>query len=517
MSVTSQVRSTVGVMPAAGAVAGGRSAPRAGRLAIAVGLGSCLLYAATLAGGVGWDDAGELSAAVARLGIVHRPAYPLYVLLGHVFATIFPFGSTALRVNLWTALTAGAAVAATAYLVCWRARSALAGVVAAGLLATGGLFWSQAIEASAYPMFVLSIVLLLIAANRWYDRRTPARLAWLAAAAGAVTVSNSSGWFFIPAAIALVASATPRRRPRSADVAALAAFALPWLSALYVPLRAHAAVFPNAVTATGEHWWHALYGLTTAGDGPFLAAPGEVFRHAVKLGMLGLVELSVAALVLVPVGLWALRRDRVFVVCGLAPSVLVGALALTTTYSYPFLYLPLIAVGAITSGAAVPVIGGAISRLGPLPRTAAAATTAAVVATGAIAGARYIGRHDPDASRWAAAVLAAVPKGATIEAPWPAFAALSAEQEVAPERRDVRLVYAPFLTPTAAALATPGFVVALQPAGSPRLAGARLAPLGPRAAVQRKGMTGIAVGSFQLGDPPYEAQAYDVLGPKRPG
>src|SRR5205807_219891 len=69
-----------------------------------------VLYAVTVTRGVAWDDAGELGAGVARLGSVHAIGYPVYVLLGHAFVQIEPFGSWALRANLWSA--AGAAATA---------------------------------------------------------------------------------------------------------------------------------------------------------------------------------------------------------------------------------------------------------------------------------------------------------------------------------------------------------------------------------------------------------------------
>ena len=48
-------------------------------------------------------DSGELVTAVALLGIPHPTGYPLYVLLGKAWTMIFPFGSVAWRMSIFSA------------------------------------------------------------------------------------------------------------------------------------------------------------------------------------------------------------------------------------------------------------------------------------------------------------------------------------------------------------------------------------------------------------------------------
>lgn len=67
----------------------------------------------SLAPSVTFWDAGELIAAMRVLGIPHPPGTPLFVLLGHVFAMVFPFGEYAFRTNLLSALFTSAAAG------CW--------------------------------------------------------------------------------------------------------------------------------------------------------------------------------------------------------------------------------------------------------------------------------------------------------------------------------------------------------------------------------------------------------------
>src|SRR5437867_2797546 len=92
-----------------------------------------VLYTATLAPTVTFVDSGELIIAARTLGVAHPPGFPLYVLLAHI-ATMFPFGSVALRVNFASALFAALA-AATLVLVVSEALLA-AGIAFANKKAT---------------------------------------------------------------------------------------------------------------------------------------------------------------------------------------------------------------------------------------------------------------------------------------------------------------------------------------------------------------------------------------------
>jgi hypothetical protein len=61
-------------------------------------------YLATLAPTVTFWDAGEFIAAAKTLGIPHPPGTPLFVMLGHVWGALVPFGEYAARLNLLSAL-----------------------------------------------------------------------------------------------------------------------------------------------------------------------------------------------------------------------------------------------------------------------------------------------------------------------------------------------------------------------------------------------------------------------------
>jgi hypothetical protein len=65
------------------------------RAALVVTLVVLAGYIASLAPTVTFWDAGEFIAATKILGIPHPPGTPLFVLMGHVWATLLPIGSWA--------------------------------------------------------------------------------------------------------------------------------------------------------------------------------------------------------------------------------------------------------------------------------------------------------------------------------------------------------------------------------------------------------------------------------------
>jgi len=73
-------------------------------LPICLFVGSFGLYLKTLCPSVYGGDTGEILSAIANLGIAHPTGFPLYMLMGKLFSLIIPFGDTAYRVNILSAL-----------------------------------------------------------------------------------------------------------------------------------------------------------------------------------------------------------------------------------------------------------------------------------------------------------------------------------------------------------------------------------------------------------------------------
>ncbi len=122
------------------------------------------VYLATLGRTVGKADTFEFQVVAHSLGIAHPTGYPLYVLLGKLF-TLLPMGSTALRVNL---LSAVSATGATALVYTILRRVSSAGPDPVGMPLLGALafafsptLWSQAVEAEVYALNSLFVALVL--------------------------------------------------------------------------------------------------------------------------------------------------------------------------------------------------------------------------------------------------------------------------------------------------------------------------------------------------------------------
>jgi hypothetical protein len=112
----------------------------------------------------------------AVLGIAHPTGYPAYILAARLFG-VLPFGSTAYRANLFSAVLVALALAT----LTWTAtRLGIRPAIAAGAaLATGavGTLWAAATVAGVDPLHLFLMALLLDRTLAWSDRSRPADLA----------------------------------------------------------------------------------------------------------------------------------------------------------------------------------------------------------------------------------------------------------------------------------------------------------------------------------------------------
>ncbi len=148
------------------------------------------VYRLTLLPGIGYfGDTAKFQFVGKVLGIPHATGYPTYVVLNHLFVTLFPFGSSAAKANLLSAVfAAGAIVLLTALLRRLGVRTTVACATALAFAFTPGL-WSQSVIAEVYTLhllFVAAIVYLLVA---WSEGASQAHL-YLAVAILAVAFGN---------------------------------------------------------------------------------------------------------------------------------------------------------------------------------------------------------------------------------------------------------------------------------------------------------------------------------------
>jgi len=126
------------------------------------------VYAFTAAPGVTMEDSADFMNGVLTLGVVHPPGYPLYTMLGHLFALI-PIGDPAFRVNLFSALW-GALCLGVLFLNLRILSIAPVHATFASLsLGFTSIFWSKTAVAEVYSLnaFLLaSVVFWILSYNR---------------------------------------------------------------------------------------------------------------------------------------------------------------------------------------------------------------------------------------------------------------------------------------------------------------------------------------------------------------
>ena len=152
------------------------------------------VYLRTLCPTIFVGDSGELVAGSGSLGILHPPGYPLYCLVGRLFA-LLPVGEVAYRLNLLSALCAALSAGLIFLLVAGLIRrtqtrereqrsdqdALWAGAFAllAGLLcAFSRTLWSQAVVAEVYTLnlFLLLICMILLF---WWQQKGESRYFFL--------------------------------------------------------------------------------------------------------------------------------------------------------------------------------------------------------------------------------------------------------------------------------------------------------------------------------------------------
>lgn len=136
-------------------------------LATTVAVAAFAIYAAGACRTIYVGDSGELVAAAWTLGIPHPTGYPLYVLLGKLWATALPFGSVAFRLSLFSAF--GAALAVGLVFLAARALAVrpIAALAAAALFAASPSFWGEANVQRVYALNAGFVALALLLAIRW--------------------------------------------------------------------------------------------------------------------------------------------------------------------------------------------------------------------------------------------------------------------------------------------------------------------------------------------------------------
>jgi len=163
------------------------------------------VYVVTLAPTVGLEDAGELAVAADWLGVPHPPGYPIWTMLGWVFARLFSFvqfrgqPNPAYGVGMLSAVCGALAAGCTALLIGCSGRRIIAtspllgheagtrsqrvicwisAVSASLLFAFAPIMWSQAVIIEVYSLNALFLMLIMTLIYVWTQRPNARTLLW---------------------------------------------------------------------------------------------------------------------------------------------------------------------------------------------------------------------------------------------------------------------------------------------------------------------------------------------------
>jgi len=306
-------------------------------VALAVGVAAFLLYSRTLAPGLLGGDSGEFQFAAYLGGFAHPTGYPLYLLLGYLWSHLLQVGDPAFRMNLFSAVWAGSAVALTFLLANQMIRLAapaslplravrLAALFAAALFAVTPTFWSQATIAEVYTLHATLVAAILLALVAWKARESaPGRYRLLYVAAflfGLGLAHHRSTLLLLPGSILFIFQSrkwSGSWRQRFAGAArALPLVLIPLLLYALIPLRAphmpYADVFVSPDQVIQLYRPTAVWFLQHISGSVFssaLRSPAQALAGADQAGRWVIEELSWAGIALALIGaVWLFRRER---------------------------------------------------------------------------------------------------------------------------------------------------------------------------------------------------------------
>lgn len=223
--------------------------------AAAVFLLPLLLYLLTLAPTIYNLDSAELSTAAATGGIVRATGYPLYLLLGRIWAWL-PVGDVGYRMNLLSAVCGALTILLVWHILARLKVNIWARIGALGLLATAPYFWALSLIAEVYTLHTVLMSAVILLMLRWYERPTLRGLVPVVFLLALSLGNHAATVLLAPACLILVLIRAPRLtfQPRTWLLAG-AALAAGISIYLYLPLlysTSPAFNYAGAYNAAGE-------------------------------------------------------------------------------------------------------------------------------------------------------------------------------------------------------------------------------------------------------------------------
>ncbi|MBI5243685.1 MAG: DUF2723 domain-containing protein [Elusimicrobia bacterium] len=196
-----------------------------------------------LAPSVSFGDSGELIASVATLSIPHAPGYPLFCAAARVVSEVFPFGTWAWRVNLFSALCGAAAAALLFDAMTLFGLAALPALAGTFFLSACPIWLRSSLQAEVFSLHWLLAAACLWVVCRFRDRALdPGAMSLLGLCLGLGGANHQTLILAAPALlIAAALQSRPSRREALRGLFWLLAFAfLGLLAYAYLPVRSRA-------------------------------------------------------------------------------------------------------------------------------------------------------------------------------------------------------------------------------------------------------------------------------------
>jgi hypothetical protein len=422
-------------------------------LAVAVFLLAAALYIRTAGPTLGGAfDSEEFQHAAYKLSVAHATGYPLYLILGTIFTTIFPIGNVAYRMNVLSALL-GAGAGVLIYLTALQlTRRQIASLAATALFATNVSVWRQAGVASVGSLHLLLVAAILYALLLWHEKRASLTLA---AFVFGLSLTHHRSTLLLAPAIALFVLLTDfniMSRPR--DLARnFLWLALPLLLYLYIPLR-------GSTTPWYNNTLQGFIGEISGGDaGDFIrVAPLDLAQGVIQVtqylfdsfGYLGLALVAVGTVTVAPRwNRWttALNDSRVALFLGFSTLLFVVWGTLYGGEPDRYLVLPfffLVFWFAIGAGAVEILVEQRIKansmRRGAIMIVVAALALLVVVPFGDRFRAADWSSYDRVYKQWDEIFSLPIPRSALLVGNWGQLNAMRYMQHVENRRADLRFV-----------------------------------------------------------------------------
>ncbi len=196
------------------------------------------VYAASARRDVWFWDTGEMDTVPWIAGIAHPTGFPAYVIAGFLFSHALPFGSVAFRMSLMSALAMSVAAWFVARIVEDGGLEPWIAMGCAWIFAFGSIAWMLATRAEVHAFAAAVIAATIFFSLRWHRTGEERDLYIAALLFGLGLAVHPVILLLVPGIVllAIARSSQPRRWPRFAFAAALAAgFGAVWY--LYLPLR----------------------------------------------------------------------------------------------------------------------------------------------------------------------------------------------------------------------------------------------------------------------------------------